>query len=85
MNAPPVGITTNRLAVFLYARADYAQAEPLFRQALKIAEQSFGPGRPRVAIRLNNLAQLHRNFKNNAYRLRLLAVQSYSANKGLGA
>ena len=61
LNTPPVGLVSNQFAVFLYARGDYAQAEPLYRRALKIAEQSFGPDHPNVAIRLNNLAVLLRD------------------------
>jgi Tetratricopeptide repeat len=44
--------------VLLYARADYAQAEPLYRLAMKIVEQSFGPDHPNVATCPNNLAAL---------------------------
>jgi tetratricopeptide (TPR) repeat protein len=58
LNATPVGKLANLHAVFLYARADYMQAEPLYRRALAIDEASFGPVHPRVAIGLNNLAQL---------------------------
>jgi tetratricopeptide (TPR) repeat protein len=58
MNATPVGILANQYAVFLYARANYTQAEPLYRRALTIDEASFGPDHPYVAIDLNNLAQL---------------------------
>ncbi len=46
------------LSVFLNARALYQEAEPLMRRALTMAEKTFGPKHPRVAIRLNNLAQL---------------------------
>ena len=35
-----------------------AEAEPLKRRALAIDEQSYGPEHPKVAIDLNNLAQL---------------------------
>jgi hypothetical protein len=35
-----------------------AEAEPLMRRALAIDEQSFGKDHPKVAIRLNNLAEL---------------------------
>ena len=40
------------------AKADYAEAEPLYRRALAIDEQSYGPDHPNVASDLNNLAQL---------------------------
>ena len=48
----------NQLAVYLQARADFTEAEPLMRRALTIDEKSFGPDHPNVAIHLNNLAQL---------------------------
>jgi nephrocystin-3 len=48
----------NRLALFLLDAALYAEAEPLMRRDLKIAERSYGPEAPRVATSLNNLAQL---------------------------
>ncbi len=38
--------------------AEWSRAEPLKRRALAIDEHSFGPDHPRVAIHLNNLAQL---------------------------
>jgi hypothetical protein len=46
MNAPPVSILANRLAVFLNARADYAQAEPLYRRALVSMKRTSGPTIP---------------------------------------
>jgi Tfp pilus assembly protein PilF len=58
MNAPPVGLLANQYAVFLYARANYTQAEPLYRRALAIDEASLGPDHPEVARDLNNLALL---------------------------
>jgi tetratricopeptide (TPR) repeat protein len=57
MNTKPIGLA-NQYAVFLYARANYTQAEPLYRRALCIDEANFGPDHPRVAIDLNNLALL---------------------------
>jgi tetratricopeptide (TPR) repeat protein len=58
INALPVGVLANQYAVFLDARANYTQAEPLYRRALVIDEASFGPDHPEVAIDLNNLAVL---------------------------
>jgi tetratricopeptide (TPR) repeat protein len=46
------------LASLLHTKALHAEAEPLYRRALEIDEQSYGPGHPKVATRLNNLAQL---------------------------
>ena len=48
----------NQLANFLATAASYAAAEPLYRYALAINEQSFGNQHPIVAAELNNLAQL---------------------------
>ncbi|MCG8456839.1 MAG: tetratricopeptide repeat protein, partial [Holophagales bacterium] len=48
----------NWLARASYELADWEEAEPLMRRALQIDEESYGPDHPRVAIRLNNLAQL---------------------------
>jgi hypothetical protein len=58
MNAPPLGLLANQFALFLNARADYTQAEPLYRRALAIDEASLGPDHPDVARDLNNLALL---------------------------
>ena len=48
----------NNLALYLFARASLAEAEPWMRRALAIDEQSYGPEHADVAIRLNNLAAL---------------------------
>jgi tetratricopeptide (TPR) repeat protein len=42
----------------LHELAEWTEAEALTRRALEIDEKSFGPEHPKVAIRLNNLAQL---------------------------
>jgi tetratricopeptide (TPR) repeat protein len=54
----PTARLMNQLGLFLKAKALHREAEPLYRRALAIDEQSFGPDHPNVAIRLNNLAQL---------------------------
>jgi tetratricopeptide (TPR) repeat protein len=54
----PTSHLMNELGMLLTTRADYAQAEPLYRRALAIDEQSLGKDHSNVAIRLNNLAQL---------------------------
>ena len=56
--AEKTGLLLNQYALHLNARADYADAEPLFRRAIRVGEVSLGPEQPQVAIRLNNLAQL---------------------------
>ena len=45
-------------AIHLNARAEHAAAELLYRRALAIDENRFGPDHPDVADSLNNLAQL---------------------------
>jgi tetratricopeptide (TPR) repeat protein len=48
----------NNLAGLLYKTNRLAEAEPLYRRALQIDEQSYGPNHPDVAISLNSLAAL---------------------------
>jgi tetratricopeptide (TPR) repeat protein len=49
-----------KTAYYLFDRAQYDQAEPLFQRALHIWEQAHGPEHPLVAWPLNNLANLYR-------------------------
>ncbi len=56
--AEPTGRLFNQLGALLHAKADYAEAEPLFRRALAIDEKSYGLDHPNVAIDLNNFALL---------------------------
>ncbi|MFM7865821.1 MAG: tetratricopeptide repeat protein, partial [Planctomycetaceae bacterium] len=58
--AQPTARLMNEFGLHLHARADFADAEPLYRRALSIDETSYGPNHPTVAIRLNNLAELLR-------------------------
>jgi tetratricopeptide (TPR) repeat protein len=58
VDAPPTALMINQFGMFLYARADYAQAESLIRRALVIIEKDLGPDHPNVAKVLGNLAQL---------------------------
>ena len=55
---PSVAISLSNFAGLLLATNRLAEAEALFRRALKIDETSYGPDHPNVAIRLNNLASL---------------------------
>ena len=48
----------NETGVALLDRAQFQVAEPLLRRALLLDEKAYGSNHPRVAIRLNNLAQL---------------------------
>lgn len=52
----------NELALHLQHRADYRQARSLFRQALAMDETTFGPDHPMIAIRLSNLALVHKDL-----------------------
>jgi tetratricopeptide (TPR) repeat protein len=56
--AEPTELLFNQVALLLFAKADYAQAEPLMRRALAIVEKSLGPNHPNVASALNSLAVL---------------------------
>jgi tetratricopeptide (TPR) repeat protein len=56
--AAPTARLMNQLGVLLWAKALYAEAEPLYRRALAIDEKNYGPDHPAVAIRLSNLALL---------------------------
>jgi tetratricopeptide (TPR) repeat protein len=59
--AEPTGRLFNDLAGLFLSKANFAEAEPLMRRTLAIGEASHGPDHPRVAIRLNNLAQVLEN------------------------
>jgi tetratricopeptide (TPR) repeat protein len=49
----------NEAGIYLYERARYAEAEPLYQRALGIMEKALGPAHPNVAQSLNNLAVLY--------------------------
>ena len=50
-----------KTAKYLYDRAQYEQAEPLYQRALAISEKALGPDHPSTAASLNNLALLYRS------------------------
>jgi nephrocystin-3 len=52
------GFLANHLGVFLFDSACYEEAEPMYRRALEIRGQFYGPDHPEVATSLNNLALL---------------------------
>ncbi|WP_300332660.1 tetratricopeptide repeat protein [Accumulibacter sp.] len=56
--AEPTGRLLNQLGLLLLANARYAEAEPLLRRALAIAEARLGRAHPNVAATLINLGQL---------------------------
>jgi len=53
-----ISVAAHALAFFLNHAALHAEAEPLYRRALIIDEQSLGKDHPSVATDLNNLAGL---------------------------
>ena len=53
------GLLLNQTGFYLYERARYAQAEPLYKRSLAIREKALGPEHPYVASSLNNLAALY--------------------------
>ena len=57
---PPLANVLNQVGFYLYGRAAYAEALPLYERALAIREKALGPGHPAVAASLNNLAELYR-------------------------
>jgi tetratricopeptide (TPR) repeat protein len=54
----PTARLMNEVGMLLYAKSLYAQAEPLMRRALALAEASFGPDHPAIVACLNNLTIL---------------------------
>ena len=73
----------NQLGVLL-TKARFAEAEPLYRRALAIAEASLGPDHPEVAIRLNNLAALLYATNCHGRPSTYIAVRCRSRKRGLG-
>ncbi len=56
-----VAFLCNQVGLYLQARANYVEAEPLCRRSLKIREQQLGSEHLDVANSLNNLAELLRS------------------------
>ena len=54
--AGPTATLFNQVGLLLTTKARYAEAEPLYRRALKIDEARYGPDHPTIAIRLSGLA-----------------------------
>jgi len=54
----PSMATIDEQSAQLMAERRYAEVEPLYRLALAMEENTSGPGHPKVAVRLNNLAHL---------------------------
>jgi tetratricopeptide (TPR) repeat protein len=58
MGSPADGLLLGRAGYYLYQRAEYAQAEPLYWSAMTIYEKVLGPEHQETATSLNNLASL---------------------------
>lgn len=56
---PETGALLNKLGYYLDDRAQYEEAEPLFKRAIAIGEKTLGPEHPDLAVWLNNLANLY--------------------------
>ena len=56
---PEAALLLNRAGVYLYERARYMHAEPLYQRSLAIVEKALGPEHPNVAQSLNSLAMLY--------------------------
>ena len=54
----PARVVIFTITIFLANRGKYDDAEPLFKRALAIREETLGPRHPDVAGSLNNLAGL---------------------------
>jgi CHAT domain-containing protein/tetratricopeptide (TPR) repeat protein len=54
-------MSLNSLADLYYSRGEYAQAKPLYRQALEIRKQALGERHPDYAHSLSNLAVLYKD------------------------
>jgi len=59
---PDVAISLNNLAELYYNQGRYKEAEPLYRQALKILKQTLGSDHPEVAITLENMRALYKKM-----------------------
>ena len=74
----------NQAGHYLNERAQYAEAEPLFRRTLAILEIALGTEHPDVATSLNNLAELYRNQGKYADAEPLMAQALTIREKALG-
>ncbi|MCP4261409.1 MAG: tetratricopeptide repeat protein [Planctomycetes bacterium] len=54
----PTSQLMSKLGLYLQSRGRFSEAELLYLWALEIGEKSYGPEHYKVAVRLNNLAQL---------------------------
>jgi tetratricopeptide (TPR) repeat protein len=66
MKFDEAGRILNQVAHYLHDRGQYAEAEPLCRQAMEIHRTALGEGHPDFAISVNNLAALYRAMGRHA-------------------
>jgi CHAT domain-containing protein len=59
---PDYATSLDTLAMLYLEMAEYAKAEPLFKQACDICKRALGPGHPDYAESLNNLAEVYRRM-----------------------
>ena len=59
MEFAEAGRLLNQTAHYLYERGQYAEAEPLYLQAMEIRRTALGERHPDYATSLNNLAGLY--------------------------
>jgi tetratricopeptide (TPR) repeat protein len=68
----------NEAGVYLWTRAEFAEAKAVLERALAIDEAAFGPEHPKVAIRVNNLGRVLQDLGDldgaRAYCERALAI-----------
>ena len=73
---PTIAVTLNGLANVLRDQRRFAEAEPLYRRALAIREQAFGPKDSNVAETRGDLAELMRRTGRAKEAAALLATVS---------
>lgn len=75
--------TLNNLAELYRTQGKYAEAEPLYTQALEILEKVLGPNHPNVATVLENMAELYKKTGrlDEAQRLEARAKEIRSKNR----
>ena len=59
LDSQAAGLLVGKTAYYLYDRAEYTEAVPLYQRALAIREKALGPDHPSTATSLNNLAALY--------------------------
>lgn len=62
INHPKFGASLNNLAELYQDQGKYAEAETLYKLALKTLEKALGPDHPVVATVLENVAECYKNM-----------------------